>query len=97
MVDIDDFQRLRGDFLGSAEFELADIVGSIHHLKILRLKDSKGNETGKCVVRLDKIEETEKKEITLKLGVDGVPNPGFFSSRVTFIKVFKLRLTQHNL
>lgn len=97
VVDIDDFQKLKGDFLGMAEFELADIVGSIHHLKILRLKDNRGNETGKCIVRLDKVEETEKKEIKLRMGVDGVPNPGFFASRVSFIKIFKLRITSHNM
>lgn len=74
VVDIDDFVRLTGDYLGSAEFDLADIVGSIHHMKILRLKDHKNHETGKCIVRLDKIDETEKKEVTLKLEVDGVPS-----------------------
>lgn len=86
-----------GDFLGEAEFELADIVGSMHHLKILRLKDKKGKETGKCIVRLDKVEETEKKSFTLKFGVEGVPSAGFFSSRISFIKIYKLRVTSHNL
>lgn len=97
MVDIDDFKRMTGDFLGTAEFELADIVGSLHHLKILRLKDNRGHETGKCIVRLDKLEETNKKEITLKLEVDEVPSYGIFTSRVSFIKIYKLRVTSHNL
>ena len=42
-MDIDDFERLTGDFLGTAEFDLADIVGSLHNLKILKLKDHRGN------------------------------------------------------
>ena len=65
---------MTGDFIGQAEFELADIVGSIHHLKILRLKDQRKIETGKCIVWLDKIDETNKKEVTLKLEVEDVPS-----------------------
>ena len=64
---------MTGDFLGQAEFELADIVGSIHHLKILKLK-IKNQECGKCIVRLDKIDESNKKEITLKMDVQEVPS-----------------------
>ena len=30
---------MTGDDLGRAEFELADIVGSLHNMKILRLTD----------------------------------------------------------
>lgn len=97
LVDIDDFQKMRGDFLGMAEFELGDIVGSIHNLKILRLKDHKGNETGKCIVRLDKVDEREKKSVILKLGVDDIPKAGFFATRNSFLKIYKLRLTAHNL
>lgn len=88
---------MTGDFIGQAEFELADIVGSIHHLKILRLRDHRNSETGKCIVRLDKIDETNKKEVTLKLEVDDVPSQGIFSQRVSFLKIYKLRLTSHNL
>lgn len=88
---------MKGDYLGFAEFELADVVGSMHHLKILKLKDLKGQETGKCIVRLDKIDDTNKRDITMKIGVEGVPSPGIFSSRVSFLKIYKLRMTSHSL
>jgi hypothetical protein len=32
-------------------------MGSMHNLKILRLKDKKGSESGKCIVRIDKVDE----------------------------------------
>ena len=57
VTDVDDFSKKTGDYLGEAFFELADIMGSMHNLKILRLKDTKGNETGKCIVRSDKVDE----------------------------------------
>ena len=63
VTDIDDFTNYKGDFLGAAFFELADIMGSIHNLKILRLKDKKGKECGKCIVRADKIDDSEKKNV----------------------------------
>lgn len=47
------------NLIGQAEFELADIVGSIHHLKILRLKNH-NKEIGKCIVRLDKLTDNKK-------------------------------------
>lgn len=48
-------------------------------------------------MRLDKVDSTEKKTINLKLGIDDVPKPGFFGTRNSFIKIFKLRLSQSNL
>lgn len=94
VIDIDDFVKNKGDFIGLAEFDLADIVGSLHNLKILRLRDRHNNDSGKCIVRMEKVDERIKKTYKLRLGIDNVPNPGFFSSRVSFIKIFKLRITQ---
>ena len=97
VIDVDDFKRKTGDDLGSAEFELADIVGSLHNMKILRLRDRKNNETGKCIVRLDKVSEHDKKNVKLRLGLSNVPKSSFFASRNSFIKIFKLRLTSKML
>lgn len=47
-------------------------MGSLHNLKILRLKDSKGKESGKCIVRIDKIDDTDKKTVRLKFGADDI-------------------------
>ena len=98
VIDVDNERTLKGDYIGSANFELADIVGSIQNMKILRLKDLKNKESGKCIVRLDKIgEEEEKKILTLKFGIDNVVKTGFFSSRNTFIKIYKLRIVKSRL
>ena len=98
VIDVDNETTLKGDYLGSANFELADIVGSIQNMKILRLKDLKNKESGKCIVRLDKIgEEEEKKILTLKFGIDNVIKTGFFSSKNTFIKIYKLRIVKSKL
>ncbi len=69
VIDIDDFKKLTGDYLGFCEFELGDIVGSQHNMKIMRLKDFKNNEMGKCICRLDKVDEKEKKNFYLSLSV----------------------------
>ena len=73
-------KRKTGDDLGSAEFELADIVGSLHNMKILRLKDKRGSETGKCIIRLDKVSDEEKKIISLRFGLNNIPKTNFFAS-----------------
>ena len=93
LTDVDNFSTMEGDFLGSAEFELADIIGSLQNMKIMRLRGRKGEETGKCIVRLDKVDESVKKLISLTFGVEGVPKSGFFSSRNSFVKIYKLRLS----
>ena len=33
----------------------------------------------------------------MKLGVEDIPKPGFFTSRNSFIKIYKLRLSAENL
>ena len=93
VTDVDNFSTMEGDFLGQAEFELADIIGSLQNMKIMRLRGKKGEETGKCIVRLDKVDESVKKIINLTLSVEGVPKNGFFSSRNSFLKIYKLRLS----
>ena len=94
VIDVDNFNTLDGDYIGSAEFELADIIGSMHNMKILRLMDKKGNETGKCIVRLDKVKEENKKLITIKMGVNNIPKTSFFANHNSFVKIYKLRLTE---
>ena len=81
-----------GTLIGSAVFELADILGSLHNMKILRVTDKNGNETGKCIVRLDKVEETNKKRVTIKMGAANIPKTSFFSNHNSFLKIYKLRL-----
>ncbi len=99
VVDVDNFTTYKGDFLGEAYFELADIVGSLHNMKILKLKSRKQksrkqNDCGKCIVRLDEVDESQKKEVTLNFGMKEVPKSGYFSSRNVFIKIYKLRVTK---
>lgn len=47
-------------------------MGSMHNLKILRLKEKKGSETGKCIVRIDKIEDNDKKMVKLRFGAEDI-------------------------
>lgn len=65
MINIDDFEKLEGDDLGSATFELGDIVGSKHNMKIMNLITEKGEYMGKCICRLDLINNKQKKLINL--------------------------------
>lgn len=97
VVDVDNFSDLSGDYIGSAEFELADIVGSLHNMKILRLVDAKGNETGKCIVRLDKVNDEYQKKIKMKIGIKEIPKTSFFSGYNSFLKIYKLRLNDQML
>ncbi len=84
-------QSLSGDEVGQAYFELADIIGSLSNAKIMSLEDRQGNKVGNAIVRIDKLEQENKQEISLKMSVDNVPKRGFFSSRNSFLKIFKLR------
>ena len=97
LIDVDNFNTLEGDYIGSAEFELADIVGSLHNMKILRLIDPKGNETGKCIVRMDKVSEEFQKKIKLQMSVDNIPKTSIFSSHKSFVKMYKLRINEQML
>jgi len=50
-------------------------------MKIMRLKDKRGNEMGKCICRLDKIEDgVNKKEIFMQFEARNIPKSSFFSS-----------------
>lgn len=93
VVDVDNFKDLSGDYIGGAEFELADVVGSMHNMKILRLTNDKEKETGKCIVRLDKVGDEIQKKIQMKLSVLDVPKTSFFSGHNSFIRVYKMRLS----
>lgn len=94
VLDIDNFTTFEGKFIGKAEFELADIIGSIHNRIILKLKDEEENTSkGRVVIRLDKIKEENKKNFFLKFQVLDVPKYSYFASYNSFIKIFKLRIS----
>ncbi len=93
LFNVSNFQSLSGDEVGKAYFELADIIGSLSNAKIMSIEDQKGNKVGNAIVRIDKVEQENKQEVTLKLSVDNVPKLGFFSSRNSYVKIFKLRFS----
>ena len=94
ILDIDNFSTLDGKFIGEAKFELADIIGSIHNRVILKLIDKNEQQLkGRVVIRLDKIKDDNKKKFFLACSVSEVPKTSFFASYNSFIKIYKLRLS----
>jgi hypothetical protein len=86
-----------GPMLCEAFFELGEIAGALDNLKILTLKDFSNEPAGKCIVRMDKIDNATSYEVSFDLKISNVPKFTFFGSYNSFLKISKLRVSEASL
>ena len=91
--DCDDVKTLKGDFLGSVDFTLGDILGSQYNLKIFPIM-LKGKKHGRMIVRVEQENNLQKFEMNFNVIFRNIPSTGFFSSRNQFFEIRKQRITR---
>ena len=91
--DCDDVKTLKGDFLGSVDFTLGDILGSQYNLKIFPIM-LKGKQHGKMIIRVEQENELQKFDMDFNIVFSNIPSTGFFSSRKQFFEIRKQRITR---
>ena len=91
--DCDDIKTRKGDFLGFAEFSLGEVLGSMYNLKVYEIfrKKQKG---GRLIARVEQENDLQKFKMNFNAIVNSIPNTGWFSSKVTFIEIWKKRITK---
>ena len=92
VYDVDDRKKMKGDFLGEAEFALGEVLSSKFNLMIydLILKEKK---KGKLVVRVEQQNDLQKFDFKMSVDLSKIPKMGFFASQKTFIEIRKQRVT----
>lgn len=91
--DVDNVKTMKGDFLGSTNFVLGEIMGSQYNLKVYSL-DRKGKKKGRVIVRVEQENDLQKFEMGFHVGVSNIPSAGWFSSRRSFFEIRKRRITK---
>lgn len=84
--------EVNGLVLAQAFFELGDLAGSIDNSKILFLMKPDNSNLGHCVVRLEKLNDKDKYEFSFEMLVKNIPKINMFSSKNTYIKIYKQRI-----
>lgn len=90
--DCDDPKTLKGDYLGSVDFTLGDILGSQYNLKVYPIM-LKGKKHGRMIIRVEQENDLQKFEMDFNVHFRNIPSTGFFSSRVQFFEIRKQRVT----
>ena len=93
LFDCDDEKTLKGDYLGSVDFTLGDILGSQYNLKVFSIMLKK-KKHGRMIIRVEQDNNLTKFEMNFNVLFRNIPSTGFFSSRKQFFEIRKQRITR---
>ena len=81
--------------IGSAIFDLSEVVGSLENLKIYHIENYDKRIMGKIVIRSERSTSGSQYNLSFDLAIRGIPKFSCFSSRNYFLKFYK-RLKPEN-
>ena len=93
LFDCDDEKTLKGDYLGSVDFTLGDILGSQYNLKVFPIMLKK-KQHGRMIIRVEQENNLQKFDMDFNVIFKNIPSTGFFSSRTQFFEIRKQRITR---